>query len=218
MALAIAVVGAALAFGAHLPGYRFLYEHVPLLQGIRAVSRFGWLTLFAVPILAGFTLAAWRRRLPATMGAIVAVIAGLAVTVEALRAPMGFTIYEGIPRIYDRVAALDDIVLAEMPFPPRTAIPDNGPSVLYSAWHLKPLLNGYSGFTPASYATHEAIMRLFPSVDSVRSLRAIGVTHVLLHKRRVPAAVLDLSAASPELTLVADEGDQVLYSLVPGAR
>lgn len=218
MALAIAVVGAALAFGAHLPGYRFLYEHVPLLQGIRAVSRFGWLTLFALPILAGFTLAAWRRRLPASTGAIVAIIAGLAVTAESLRAPMGFTIYEGIPRIYDRVAALDDIVLAEMPFPPRTAIPDNGPSVLYSAWHLKPLLNGYSGFTPASYATHEAIMRLFPSVDSVRSLRAIGVTHVLLHKRRVPAVVLDLSAASPELTLVADEGDQVLYSLAPGAR
>ena len=82
-----------------------------------------------------------------------AVIAGLLVTVEALRAPMGFTIYEGIPRIYDRVAQLDDVVLAEVPFPPREAIKDNGPSVLYSAWHLKPLLNGYSGFTPASYAT-----------------------------------------------------------------
>ena len=61
---------------------------------------------------------------------------------------MGFTVYEGIPKIYDRVAAMDDIVLAEMPFPPRAAIQDNGPSVLYSAWHLKPLLNGYSGFTP----------------------------------------------------------------------
>ena len=36
--------------------------YIPLLQGIRAVSRFGWLTLFALPILAGFTMAAWTRR------------------------------------------------------------------------------------------------------------------------------------------------------------
>ena len=65
---------------------------------------------------------------------------------------------------------MPDIVLAEMPFQ------DNGRSVLYAAWHLKPLLNGYSGFTPASYAIHEAIMRQFPEPNSVGLLRAIGVT------------------------------------------
>ncbi len=139
-------------------------------------------------------------------------------TVEALRAPMGFTHYDGIPRIYDRVAMLDDVVLAEVPFPPREAIQDNGPSVLYSAWHLKPLLNGYSGFTPASYSTHFQVMQSFPTPDSINSLRALGVTHVIVHKRRVPAALLEQAAAAPGLTLVADEGDQVLYSLGAGAR
>jgi hypothetical protein len=218
MAAAIGLTGAALAFGAHLPGYRLLFEYVPLFQGLRAVSRFGWLTLFALPILAGFTLSAWRRRLGPAAGAVLILAAGIAVTVEALRSPMAFTVYDGIPRIYDRVAAMDGIVLAEMPFPPRTAIQDNGPSVLYSAWHLKPLLNGYSGFTPASYGTHEAIMRLFPSVDSVRSLRAIGVTHVLIHKRRVPAAVVEQAAQSTDISLVADDGDRVLYALDPGGR
>jgi hypothetical protein len=218
MALAIGVAGVALALGAHMPGYRLLFDYVPLFAGIRAVSRFGWLTLFALPILGGFTLAAWRRRLPARRGLLLAVVAGLAVTAEALRAPMAFTVYAGIPRIYDRVAALDDIVLAELPFPPRAAIQDNGPSVLYSAWHLKPLLNGYSGFTPASYDFHEAIMRAFPTENSVRSLRAIGVTHVLIHKRRVQLPVLEQAAASPELTLVADEGDEILYALGAGAR
>lgn len=218
MAVIIGAAGAALAFGAHLPGYRALYDHVPLLQGIRAVSRFGWLTLFALPILAGFTVAAWMRRLAPIAASALAVGLALAVTGEALRAPMGFTVYEGIPKIYDRVAAMPDIVLAEVPFPPRTAIQENGPSVLYSAWHLKPLLNGYSGFTPESYAVHAAIMRLFPQPDSVRSLRAIGVTHVLLHKRRVPAELLQRCAAAPELTLVADEGDEVLYALPPSDR
>jgi hypothetical protein len=112
---------------------------------------------------------------------------------------------------------MNDIVLAELPFPPRASIQDNGPSVLFAAWHLKPLLNGYSGFTPASYATHEAVMRLFPLPDSVRSLRAIGVTHVLLHKRRVARELLQQCAVSPEITLVADEGDEAMYSLQPRA-
>ena len=218
MALAVGVAGGTLALGANLPGYRVLYELVPILKGIRVVSRFAWLTLFAFPILAAFTLAAWKRRLRPRWGTLVAVAVALLVTVEALRAPMTFTIYEGIPRIYDRVAAMDGIVLAELPFPPRELIKDNGPSVLYSAWHLKPLLNGYSGFTPASYTTYAKVMDSFPSSDSVRSLRAIGVTHVLAHKRRVPLDLLERCTHAADLTLVADEGDQVLYALTPGDR
>jgi hypothetical protein len=218
MALAIGIVGLALSFGANLPGYRVLFEVVPILKGIRVVSRFGWLTLFALPILAGFTLASLRARRAPAVGFAVAVLAGLLVTVEALRAPMSFTHYDGIPRIYDRVARLDEVVLAEVPFPPREAIQDNGPSVLYSAWHLKPLLNGYSGFTPASYSLHFQVMQGFPAPDSINSLRALGVTHVIIHKRRVPVELLAQATAAPGLTVVADEGDQVLYSLGAGAR
>ena len=218
MALAAGLAGATLAFGANLPAYHALYELVPILQGIRVVSRFGWLALFALPILAGFTLAAWRRGLGQTAGTALAAAAALLVTVEALRAPLTFTIYEGIPRIYDRVAATDGIVLAEVPFPPRESIKDNGPSVLYAAWHLKPLLNGYSGFTPASYTRHEAVMRRFPSTDSIQQLRAIGVTHVVVHKRLVAPDLLQQCARASELSLLADEGDQVLYALPAGDR
>ncbi len=62
MALAIGIVGLALSFGANLPGYHLLFDVVPILKGIRVVSRFGWMTLFALPILMGFTLAALRAR------------------------------------------------------------------------------------------------------------------------------------------------------------
>ena len=99
MALAIGAAGAALAFGVNLPGYRLLYEHVRLLQGIRAVSRFGWLTLFALPILAGFTVAAWTRCRSAAAAAALPIVLSAAVTIVTLRAPMGFTVYEGIPKI-----------------------------------------------------------------------------------------------------------------------
>ncbi|MEZ5287915.1 MAG: hypothetical protein R2712_24580 [Vicinamibacterales bacterium] len=217
MMLAIAVVGFALSFGAHLPGYRLLFEAVPILKGIRVVSRFGWLTLLALPVLAGFALAALRARMGRSAGLALAITAALIVTAETIRAPMGYAAYEGIPRIYDRVAALDAAVLVEVPFPPRSAIQDNGPSVLYSAWHLKPLLNGYSGFTPASYNTHAQVMRQFPSPDTLRSLQAIGVTHVMVHLRRVPRELAEQAAASPGLQLLDDDGEHRLYALQAGA-
>lgn len=218
MMLAVAAVGFALSFGAHLPGYRVMFEALPILKGIRVVSRFGWLTLLALPVLAGFALAVLRGRLSRPAGLTLAVMASAVVTFEASRAPMAYTVYEGIPRIYDRLAAMDAVVLAEVPFPPRETIQNNGPSVLYSAWHLKPLLNGYSGFTPASYALHARVMQGFPSPDSLRSLRAIGVTHVMVHKRRVPRELVQLlTAAPPGLQLVEDDGERALYALPAGA-
>ena len=61
MMVAIAIVGVALSFGPALPGYTWLHAHVPLLQGIRAAARWGFLMLTAVAMLAGFTVAAWQR-------------------------------------------------------------------------------------------------------------------------------------------------------------
>ncbi|MCC7123613.1 MAG: hypothetical protein IT178_02105 [Acidobacteria bacterium] len=213
MALAIGIIGFVLSFGGHLPGYRQLFDLLPLLKGIRVVARFGWMTLFALPILAGFALAAWRRRLPPAAGLAVGVVAAVLVTAEATRAPMSFVVWDGIPRIYDRVAALDNAVLVEVPFPPRQTIYDNGPAMLFSAWHLKPLLNGYSGFTPASYEQHVEVMQAFPDADSLAALAAIGVTHVMVDARRVPPDVLERCVVSDGLALLADDGARRLYVL-----
>jgi hypothetical protein len=61
MLLAIGLAGFVLSFGPAVPAYRWLYEHLPLLQGIRGAARFGYLVLFAVAGLAAFGLAALRR-------------------------------------------------------------------------------------------------------------------------------------------------------------
>jgi hypothetical protein len=217
MVAAIGVAGAVLALGAHLPGYETAFRWIPLLQGIRVVSRFGWLTLLAAAVMAGFGLAAWRARLAPRRRLALAVAAALLVSAEASRAPMAFTVYDGIPRIYDRVAAIDGLVLLELPLPPRDRIYENGPAVLHSAWHLKPLVNGYSGFTPASYTTHVRMLATFPSPESLGSLRAIGVTHVLVHKRRVAGELRAVYAATPGLRLVVDEADETLYAIAGAA-
>ncbi len=157
-----------LSFGAAVPGYHWLYDHVPLLQGIRAVVRFGWLWLLALAVLAGAGLARLERRWPARATALTIGGRRCSSRVEAARTPMAFTRFEGIPPIYGHVAALPDAVLAEFPFPDPAVIQDNGPYVLASTVHFRPMLNGYSGFTPASYFLHAAVARRFPSAESLR--------------------------------------------------
>jgi hypothetical protein len=214
MALAIAAAGFALSFGVHMPGYAWLFDAIPLLQGIRVPSRFGWLTLFGASILTGMVLARLRAgRRPAAAAAI-GIGAALLVTLEAARVPMDYTVYEGIPRIYDRVAVLsEDAVIVEVPFPPGDNTRENGPTVVYSTLHFRSLLNGYSGFTPASYHDHAKLMDAFPSAHALTGLRAMGVTHVVVHERRVPAPLLDAIAHAPGLTLIERLGDQSLYAI-----
>ena len=62
MCLAVGVAGFLVSFGTSLPGYSLLYRAIPLLHGIRATNRFGYLVIVGVATLAGFALAELRRR------------------------------------------------------------------------------------------------------------------------------------------------------------
>jgi hypothetical protein len=214
MALAIAAVGFVLSFGVHVPGYAWLFDAIPLLQGIRVPSRFGWLTLFGASILTGMALARLRSGRSPAVAAALGTGAALLVTLEAARLPIDYTVYEGIPRIYDRVAALpEEAVIVEVPFPPADNAPRNGTIVVNSTVHFRSLLNGYSGFIPDSYHVHASLMESFPSAATLTGLRAIGVTHVVVHERLAPAPLLDAIAHAPELRLIERLGDQSLYAL-----
>ncbi len=215
--MAIAVVGVALSFGASLPGYRWLYDHLSILQGIRAAVRFGWLWLAAVAVLAGVGVRRLERRWPAYATAI-AIAAAVLVSVEVTRAPMSYTRFAGIPPIYAHVAALVDPVLVELPFPEPGAIQDNGPYVLASTTHFHALLNGYSGFTPASYHLHAAVARRLPSAAAVHELGYLGATHLIAHGAKLGAEAIDQLEASGAVRLLAREGPDRLYAIVPDVR
>src|SRR5690606_4273125 len=102
MTAAIGAAGFALSFGPAMPGYALLHAWVPPLQGIRGAARWGVLLLMAVAILSGYAVAALQRRWvrPAYWPAVFAALFG-AVTIEALRAPMSYIPFDGIPPIYD---------------------------------------------------------------------------------------------------------------------
>ena len=203
------------SFGPKVPVYGWLYEWLTPLQGLRGAARFGYLVIFAVGGLAAFALAAleraWRQHAP-RLAAWSAVALVAAVNLEAARAPLGYTRFEGIPRVYDVLATVDHAVVAEVPFPPANRTPRNAALVLASTRHWHPLLNGYSGFVPESYVRHAEELAGFPDARAMATLRRLGVTHVVVHVRRGPALEAELRDR-PEFVLLAAGPEQRVYRL-----
>ena len=186
---AIAATGFVLSLGTRTPVYGWLYQAFPPMQGLRAAARFGNLFLLGMSVLAGFGLAHIRSRLqpyapglrhPAVLAAILIVVAN----VEALRAPFEYQRFTGTPRLYTLLADEPHVVLVEVPFYPRQAAFENAEYVLNSAAHWRPLMNGYSGYTPASYSTHADLFWHFPRDFAIDAMRRAGVTHVMVHPER----------------------------------
>ena len=117
---------------------QWIYQAVPLLQATRVAARWGFLALTALAVLAGLGVAALRAGGTARTRLALAVLAPLAVTVEALRAPMTFTPTPAIPAIYQQIAALPDAVLLEYPLYPGRAFNLNAPYLLAQTEHFHP--------------------------------------------------------------------------------
>jgi hypothetical protein len=224
MCLAVGLAGLFFSFGPRTPVYAWLYAHVPLLQGIRAPVRFGFLALVAVAALAGFALAWVRReaRARTRIGARGLAWATAAVILvgqaEAFRAPLWWRQAEGISPVYRAVAGLPDAVIAEFPFYQPSDFYRNADYMLASTTHWKPLVNGYSGFMPMRYRRMAEAMRTFPDAPTTDLLRAAGVTHVIIHRNRFGAGrdlLLRTMEASGEFARVSGDEQVRLYRLLP---
>jgi hypothetical protein len=176
MLVAIGAAGVVLSLGTATPIYGWLFHVFPPMQGLRAAARFGNLFLLATALLGGIGLALWRPR-TAIAAALVA-----AVNLESLCAPMSYTLFNGIPGIYRLLAAEPGpVVVAEQPFYPRSGIFQNSPYVLASTAHWRPLMNGYSGYTPAGYQRYADSFWYFPQDWAIAAMKDAGVTHVVVH-------------------------------------
>jgi hypothetical protein len=230
MAVAIALVGIAFSLGTSLPGYAFLHDTLPLLSGLRNVARWGWLALAAVAILAGFGAAALERRNSALMRrlgpapthrgivkwGLAPIVVCVLITVEAIRVPIGFTPFHGIPKIYDRFAG-QQVVVAEFPFYSGASVSENGRYVLANTRYFRPLMNGYSGFHPEPFLARGRALNSFPSEQALAELKVAGVTDVLVHvaafRDRYNDAALKAIDTVPFLEFVVEEEGIRLYRL-----
>jgi len=214
MTLAIGVAAFAFSFGPAFPPYAWAYRVFPLLWGIRGAVRFGQFFLAAVGILAGFGLAQVRSHLSLRWSVGVGLAAIMAGNLEALRAPLSYTEYRGIAPVYDTLPKLGNkAVLVWVPFPPSPQFHLNAPFMLMATRSWQRMLNGYSGFKPASYYRHAAALADFPDESSIRYLREQGVTHVLVDGRNMRPPQMDRLDQFRALQLITTDGNLRIYLL-----
>lgn len=218
MLVALAMIGVVLSLGLRTPVYGWIYHAFPPMQGLRAAARFGNLFLLAMAALAGIGLAAAGLRLPARRAAIVGVAVVALANLESLRAPVGYTRFEGIPSIYSVLASEPGrVLLVEVPFWPPQGAFEHAEYVLNSTAHWRPMLNGYSGYLPQSYRQNAQLFWYFPREHAIQAMRRAGATHVMIHPKgfgHEAAAMWEAVAASPYLERIAvTPGGPALYRL-----
>lgn len=202
-----------------LPFYPAVHEAIPLFQAVRQLAHIAGTVLLMIAVIAGFGVAGlerrWRQRRgwPAVAIALVAIV-----NVEALRAPVGFTRFNGIPPAYDALAAERTAVVIEMPFPAPQQWHLNGPYMVYSTRHWHSIRNGYSGFRPKSYYDSYDAAQDFPSDASLISLYRLGVTHIVVHHHAfmVERGVERFHAIAQQHSLqyVSSDEDTTVYRLL----
>ena len=206
MCVAVGVLGLGMSFGPALPFYEWLYHAVPLLQATRVAARWGILVLTALAVLAGFGVAALRARGSARTRLVVAIVAPLVVTIEALRTPMAFTPTPTVPAIYRQIATLPAAVLLEIPMFPARAFNLNAPYLLAQTEHFQPMVAGYSGLYTSGYADRLADLLTFPSERAQARIRTLGITHLVFHlaplRASFPETAIDALDALPWLERV----------------
>jgi hypothetical protein len=180
------------------------------MQGLRAAARFGNLFLLGMALAAAFGTARVRRPVFAALLIVL-------VNAEALRAPFVYQPFSGVPRVYELLRdEPGPVVVAEQPFFPRWAVFQNGPYVLNSTAYWRPLMNGYSGYTPESYQRYADAFWYFPEDWAIQAMKDAGVTHVVVHPNAYNQdhqAVLPVLNARSDFVLLGIGNDVRVYRL-----
>jgi hypothetical protein len=180
------LVGLVLAFDMSLGlsglVYAPLYEHVPFYQGLRALARLGIFVVFFLAALAAYGFAAIAGLVPARWRSGLAVVVCLVLLGEYRVRPLALVPYPNTaPPLYAWLAKQPRGVVAELPLPV-DGLPGVDPAYTYlSTFHWQPIVNGYSGFYPASYLARVDQMARFPDETSLTRLRRDGVRYVVVH-------------------------------------
>jgi hypothetical protein len=175
--------------------YGWLYDHVPGFDGVRVPARFGMIVAFLLAALGGYGADVLSR---IRGGRITLMALSAAFLFEATHVPFvvnGMTPLEDFntpeARLYrpQRAPAVYREMARQPPGGVVVELPLGQPdfdlrAMFYSTVHWRPLVNGYSGFTPPHYGRLVAAFSEIPRHPqlSLEVLRASGATHVILHE------------------------------------
>lgn len=196
--------------------YPLLFQYLPPFRALRSPARIDILVNLSIAILSAYGVAwligrvrsdTWRA---AAATAIVAVLMIEYVSAPALaRAPEP-------TRVDSWLAKQPPIVVVELPLGSQDWL-----YMYQGLQHRQKMLNGYSGYVPASYYTMLDSMRSFPDDRSMTYLREQRVNYVILRGGLYPpaewAALLVQLQARGDLSLVSMFPDgsraQVVYAV-----
>jgi hypothetical protein len=216
MALVFGLVCFCLSFGPAFPLYKSLYSLYPPMAAVRGAVRFGHMVLAAVAILAGFGMVRLQRRLPKSWVLPVGILLILVANLEALRAPIDYGSdqdFKGIPPIFETLKTPDPDVVVIFPFYGPEQLYMNARYMMASTVFWKPMLNGYSGYMPVSYIEHTQNLGGFPDDRSIRYLKRLGVTRVLVDSRNMPAQVVARLPDVSDLSPINTDGNLKIFAL-----
>jgi hypothetical protein len=170
-----------LSRGLHGVAYPFLYHYVAPFRGLRAAARVDILLTLSLAMLAAYGASSLLAVIPRSLWRRVS----LGVTVIALiteyasRPPLAVATF---PTDVDRwLAKQPSVVILELPLEAEgVRASPNSVYMFQSIGHFQRMLNGYSGFTPPSYAHMRQVMENFPDDRSLELLRERHVSFVVL--------------------------------------
>jgi hypothetical protein len=210
--LAFTVLAIELSLGLNGTVYRWLYAYAWPLQGFRAPARFGILAVCGLAVLAGVGFEYVKRRMAAPRVLLITVL--VAIGLESGSAPLRLIeVPRREPDVYTFLktspATNTGSVVIEFPI-------EAGFNPLYMFWstrHWRPLVNGYSGFTPRDYEETVTRLRTFPDKASIARLAELHVRYILVHEyyytHSERTALLLAIARSPDLISVGEYRDWI---------
>ena len=188
-----------------LPGFNF----------IRAPSRFMILGVLALGVLAGFGVDAIVGHVRPRTASVTATIVATLMILEFAAMPLPMAAQSPALPAIDRWLASQPapFVVAEVPVPDSTNITvredRESTYILHSMAHWQKTVHGYSGLLPQFSDELYSAIAHFPDDASIRRLREVGVTFVVVHDSRIAAQV----PAFPQLKLEHEESDGRIYRL-----
>jgi hypothetical protein len=181
----LVAIAAAYDFSLGFEGYSypFIVQHVAALNGFRALARASIFAIFALAVLAAYGYHALESERRAIGRRILFAAVIITLLVEYRVEPIPLERYPNEPpALYAWLAQQPKGIVAELPMPflDQWPGPDARNSYM-SIFHWRPLVNGYSGYLPTSYALRLDAVREFPDGTSVEYLRTERVRYLILH-------------------------------------
>lgn len=192
VALAASAFAIVFSLGPETALYRFLHQHLVLVRGVRALSRFSLIAVLALSVLTGLALAG--RRWLVSLAALAFILA------ESASLPVRLGSFAPPPPSARWLAGKDGAVVG-MPMGE-----DDTQVMLDGLGHFRPLVNGDSGFLPRPFDRALELLEGGPGEEALRFLRGVDVRHVVSRQEQP----LPLAASFPE-------GDRV-YAIPAGPR